>query len=340
MSAAAGRRGRCEASAPMVVLTKAQSRDQHLPRASHSLRSISSINTFEDTWGFRRPLGMYNVSVDALPRLFIDVLDSFEAIRNEPLTGSVKLDAAGHALQTSHKALLYAMFEYLEDCDNIAKAFFPKATFNDKHAVFRSFRGGVKPYRDRLGRIVNAMKHRQARIGLFHAENSMLRISGYSIQTVIAPNTIGSDPEVHKKLRPTDVAATSFSHELRWLFASLYAVGEHLARFIDGMTGEALAQANHESSLSDAAEKALVAGGRPTFFDIGFRIAQIPGFVFPQEVRHQIPVVQCLRDKQSLEVGFSDNVPGLLTFGQLPGGAVRLTATYTGDGATTSFKVP
>lgn len=324
----------------MVVIGRDQAREEQLPRASQVLRSLLSVETFENDWGLRKPLGMYNVSVDALPRLFMDVVNSLGAIRNEPLTGSAKLDAASHALQSAQKLLLYAVFEHVEDCKSIARVFFPKAVSNDKDPNFREFQKAIEPYRDRLGRIVNAMKHRQARIGLYHASNSMVRISGYSIQTIIEPNTLGSDPTVHKKVRQTDVAATSFSHELRWLFVVLYVVGEHLARFVEAMAGQKVPKANLGSTLSVGAERALAIGGRPTFFDVGQTIAQIPGFVFPQEMRGQIPLIRLTRDKQALEIEFTDRVSGLLTFGQLPGGPIKLAATYSGDGATTSFKVP
>ena len=324
----------------MFVIGKGQPRDEQLPRASQVLRSLPSVNTFENDWGVRKPLGMYNVSVDALPRLFIDVINSFQALRKEPLTGSAKLDAAGHALQSAQKLLLYASFGHIEDCKNLARVFFPKTASSDRDPNFREFQTAIEPYRDRLGRIVNAMKHRQARIGLYHANNSMVRISGYSIQTIIEPNTLGSDTNVHKKLRQTDVAATSFSHELRWLFVVLYVVGDHLARFVETMAGQKVPKADLGTALNAGAEQALATGGRPTFFDVGQTIAQIPGFVFPQEIRGQIPSVRLSQDRQTLDVGFTESASGLLTFGQLPGGQITLTATYSGDGATTSFKVP
>lgn len=303
------------------------------PAAREALKRISANVTYHNEWGVRQPLGMYNISITRLPREFALALDALIAFTNFPVKGGgAQADKAADQLTDCYRALLYAMNEHAEDCDNIAKTFFPKDKFTGKESSLRNFRGMSKPYRERLNKIVNAMKHRQARLSLFHATNAMIRIPGYSIQSLIAPNTIGPDIHVHHKKRSSDVAATSFSYDFRWHICAFYGLGWALSRFIEDVTG------THTPEMKDAATPRE---NTPQMFDVVSRVAKLPTFVFPQEVRGLNPVVDTNSDHSRCRIEISESAkPRPLTFGQLPGGPITLTARYTGDGATTSFKVP
>ncbi len=250
------------------------------------------------------------------------------------------MEIASIALLDAHKALLYAMLEHVEDCDNIAKAFFPKESFTGKEQILQQFRTSVRLNRDRLGRIVNAMKHRQARLALFHAVNKMVRIPGYSVQAIIAPNTVGPDKQVHPKARPQDVGATSFAHELRWLFCTIFVVGENLAKFVMAVCPGIVSSPTTLQDRTDIAPP-TTSTIQPSLFDIALRISRLPWFVYPQEARSGIPIVEMKENEQAVHIAFSDAAaPRPLTFGNIPGGALQLIAAYSGDGATTSFSVP
>jgi hypothetical protein len=310
------------------------------PECLKMLASVPACATYHVEWGLRQPLGTYNVSLEALPRRFNAVLDSLETLRRFPERIGPELPGATTRLLDAHRALLYAMMEHVEDCDNIAKSFFPKDRAAGKEKPLKDFRAAVRPFRDPLGKIVNAMKHRQGRLGLCEAHNSMARIFGYCVQTAIGPDVIGPDEEIHGSTGPGKLAAISFNHDLRWQYLTVFAVGRQLATFVEEVIGE-----NREGS-QDAGER----GAWVASFEVAKRIGSLPGFVYPHEARGAVPFVAI---REQAGVGGSDAQSGQrmiltgrsngvrhLTLGQIPGGPFTISFNYHGDGVTRSFKVP
>src|SRR5215469_865721 len=150
------------------------------PEAIYALRRIPEPATYHHEWGLRQPLGLYNSSLANLPRHFEAVLNALDALRSIPSEIGKDTETARIRLLDTHKALLYALLEHLEDCRNLTKSFFPKSSFTDKEKSVRDFKAVWDQVRNPLGHIVNAMKHRQGRLGFFQAATPMLKIPGYS----------------------------------------------------------------------------------------------------------------------------------------------------------------
>jgi hypothetical protein len=75
---------------------------------------------------------MYNVSLETLPRRLSGVLDCLDELMDRARNGDPGLTGMVTRLLDAHQTLLYALMEHVEDCYNITKSFFPKATFDEK----------------------------------------------------------------------------------------------------------------------------------------------------------------------------------------------------------------
>ncbi len=247
---------------------------------------------------------------------------------------------------------MYALLEHLEDCANIARVFFPKDESTKKEPLLREILEQLKPYRDTVDRIVNAMKHRQARLGLFQATNSMVTLHGYSVQGLIGPDLIGPDLTVHNK-NSRGPKAFSFSSDLRKYFCTVYAVGHHLANFVKRVSHLKVNEPDCTSIDEVVGATAPIELGTDVCtwsFEMASRISKLLPFVYPDEARPPVAVVAAGGDTRSASAGDRgrwikielSNSPsiGPLTFGQIPGGPFRLSATFQGDAVTRSFKVP
>src|SRR5713101_1656178 len=291
-----------------IELTE-QGADRLWPECRNVLRTTPSSTTHHEQWGKRAPLGIYTVSLDTLPRRFHAVLDCLDELGTRELPPGPRFQALATRVLDSHQALMYALLEHLEDCANIARVFFPKDESTKKEPLLREILEQLKPYRDTVDRIVNAMKHRQARLGLFQATNSMVTLHGYSVQGLIGPDLIGP----HLTVNEPDCTS------------------------IDEVVG---ATAPIELGTDVCTWS----------FEMASRISKLLPFVYPDEARPPVAVVAAGGDTRSASAGDRgrwikielSNSPsiGPLTFGQIPGGPFRLSATFQGDAVTRSFKVP
>jgi hypothetical protein len=163
------------------------------PEAVPVLEQIPLGATFHDDWNTRPPLGIYNVSLAALPRRFNAVLKCLQELTSKPLKPGPKFEDHSRELLDAHEDLLYALFEHLEDCGKLAVTFFPKVAETKREALLKQYRRALKPIDDHLGRIVNAIKHRQARLGLVEVSNELFSIPGYCVQSIVSPGLVGPD---------------------------------------------------------------------------------------------------------------------------------------------------
>src|SRR5260221_7366612 len=79
------------------------------PECVAALRCLPAGASNFVEWGYRHPLGMYNVSVENLPRRFGAVLDVLDELRAISLATNPAIADVTTRLLDSQQSLLYAM---------------------------------------------------------------------------------------------------------------------------------------------------------------------------------------------------------------------------------------
>ncbi|MGH7075567.1 MAG: hypothetical protein ACREFD_15405 [Stellaceae bacterium] len=277
-------------------------------------------------------MGIFNVSFGRFERRFTGVLKGLQDLSPFSDFQGPEVPIVIRALLDAHQSLLYDVFEHVEDCQKIAQIFFENDAIANKSAEYRKFRSAMREFRDPLALRVNRMKHNQARLGIFLADNSVIRIPGYSVQNVVRPGTIGPDPIIYKNIKRGDIAATSFGRDLRWLFCILFVTARLLHDFIDAIV-------KRRKVLRESVE-----ANKPCHwtFDTAMQIEDLAAFVYPSERNPPIPRVTT----STLDTTRTMNIELLragkaLSFDKAPGGSgFRLTVQQEGDGVSRSFQVP
>jgi hypothetical protein len=137
------------------------------PEADNSLPGYRASRFYHKQQNRRPPDAIHKLSLRNLWPALSSALHAAEYITNQRpfLTSNDRLWVEPCLAPVEH--FLYTVAEYIEECELILQCCFPdKVAFESSEHVKR-YRKVIKLYRDRVGRIVNAIKHRQGRLNLF-----------------------------------------------------------------------------------------------------------------------------------------------------------------------------
>lgn len=272
----------------------------------------------------RHPLGIYNTSIqtvcDRLRRTIGIVEDttSLARFRNREDGGWEE------QLIECEDAFLDALMEHMDDCLSVLLCFFPDKDARDRNQFVRQHRAQISDYRNRIGKLVNHIKHKQGRLRIVVIASSEHEAAGYYVEGVDANGTLGPDPKIHAGGN----SAFSFHRDMRYHLANLFLISECLAQAVLGIIGS---QAQSPISPID---------GEGQLTETVASVSRLPATVFPGEETEPWPVV-CLTPattegerKFIIELPATSERPTEL---QRP---LRIMASFRGDGVSRTFRPP
>ena len=123
---------------------------------------------YNGVYGLRHPLGIYNVSRSAVVASLSKTINTLLRVTYERpflVTTSKKGDRSlMYTLLAAQKDLLYALMEYLDDCENIMACFFSSKSMRNEDSHVKLYRKSTEEYRNHIGKVVNYLKHSQGRL--------------------------------------------------------------------------------------------------------------------------------------------------------------------------------
>jgi hypothetical protein len=238
----------------MMKLERKTHRDGNLhPRAFNCLKLLPESFTYHKDHTQRHPFSIYSNSIQEVMQSFNDVLDEIDKISTALFNTEGDLDYPLKKLSDLQKLLLYALQSHIDDCYGILKVIHPyDSKVPEKsadgwlkkvnHPAYNEFQNAINEYRKSFAPIVNKMKHNGSKLRpmmMYSRECDMVErsvkkgiqtfpknacIIGYFLEGMQPNGRIGPDCEIH----PDGVSAISLNRDLRYHFANLYLVGDHL----------------------------------------------------------------------------------------------------------------
>lgn len=174
--------------------------------------------------------------------------------------------------------LFFYTANFMEACQSIIKSLF-KDGGNDKNFIkaVREFNDNTKNYRDHTSKIINLIKHQHRRINPFTFQWNNNLIIGYFVAGLVEKDTIGPDPQVHKKYNNMHTGI-SLNRDIPFHVANIYYASACLASVI-----------NKYLKIEDDS-KGKVFLGEKTIKCLK-EIAKIDLFFLPDECHAEIPVI-------------------------------------------------
>lgn len=225
-------------------------------------------------------------------------------------------------LRESLERLLYVLFEHLEDCANIVQSCFPSVAESAKNGFAKANRASVADYRDRLGRVVNAMKHEQGRLRFIVFFAASFVAPGYFVEGVFPNGMLGPNPNVHNK---KSSAAFSLAYDLRLHFCILVLLSRNLCKTV-------------ERILGSPDREAPLATNDPQLWDIATRLTRFSRIIFPDEFALGFPGVETLSVTGEPTIRVTH--PSSVVQPRRPTEPFGMRLSYIGDGATQMFAMP
>ena len=128
--------------------------------------------------------------------------------------------------------LLFYTANFIEACQSIIKSLFKDGGNNKEFTkAVRDFKESIKSYHDHTSKIINLIKHQHRRVCPFSATWSNNLIVGYFIEGLVAPATIGPDPQIHKNYKGC-LTGISLNYEINYHLANIYFCAYSLASII------------------------------------------------------------------------------------------------------------
>lgn len=303
----------------------------------------------------RNPKGIYFLSLARLTERFQLLLDHMEERLTEFEVLRPRLELKGDQTVKDNQALVallervldgtagieslvYSLAEHLEDCRNILLSLFPSNSAVKKHPSVRRFKDQIEPYRNRVGEVVNAVKHRGARIQSLVMYDVKNFVPGYFVEGPLelpgGEDVVGPDPNLH------DAGDTAFSlfRDLKWHFVSVYQVAAFLREAVlDIAQTESISLSPNGARLESKSVNWSEEPQRP-FLDLARRLSLLPDVVFPDETSLPYPLIRIAWSDAAgcrLVLSCSESAERPRSF-RVFQQRVRLT----GDSSTTIFKIP
>lgn len=306
---------------PKVVDAQSPNNVDPKPRIAWLLRSLPGDKLYHQRLRLRHPAGIYSLSLGRLSSRFQNVLNELDSVRAD-YADSRELPEL-EILIDRQESLLYALAEHLDDCKNILKSFFESNKTANKDEAVRDSGSRVADYRNRVGQIVNSVKHRTGRLCGVMMYDEEIFVPGYYVESAIDRCTVGPDPMLHNG----GDTAISLYRDLKYHFVQVYFLGNHLENAVLGIWNSRL-----EAKYPEPGKEPM------DFLELGRRLRLLPDVVYFDERLVAYPRITIRRanDPRS-ELRFSCEPPvhPLRTFRQF-----QLRASFQGDGFTTTFKLP
>jgi hypothetical protein len=292
------------------------------PEAEAALASIDPNRFHHLEHGFRPPVGVYRTSLAQVWPSLLAVLDELQTVERdrpfvEPALGNWEAE-----LLKRQEHLLYCVFEHVEDCDSVLKCCFPPGEPVGKNQHVKEYRRQIAKYRDRLGRVVNRIKHNQGRLRYVVFYGDSWCAPGYFVEAVDASGGVGPDPLIHAGGN----TAFSFARDLRNHFVAIFLVSHFLSRAVTALAGQGSIVAIPDSRVDD-----VVAS-------VAKRLHHSNAIVFPDELEQEFPSIHVEQGERGTRIRVF-----LLPSGsgpiQIPE-FFRLTVGFRGDGVTRAFAFP
>jgi hypothetical protein len=218
----------------------------------------------------------------------------------------------------SYKELLYVLMEYMEDCKGILRSLFKAPDAFKKNSHVRNYEVEIDKYRDYVGKIVNRIKHQQARLRGVFLYNDKLFVPGFYVETAINSDTVGPDRDIHEG----GATAISFYRDIRYHFVQVLLSADALALAAKEIAGISTLGEEGQLNEGELSKIASLAG----------RVSRLPFTCFIDEVGKDEPLIL---EHPELVVGYG---PSLWKFKTLLDFEVSVQSM--GDGVTRSFKFP
>ncbi len=295
-----------------MKLERKTHRDGNLhPKAFNCLKLLPESFTYHKDHGKRHPFSIYSLSIQKVMQSFNAVLDEIDQISMALFNADGDLDYPLKNLPDLQKGLLHALQSHIDDCYGILKVIHPynsqvKEKSADswldkvKHPAYKDFRNAINDYRESFAPIVNKIKHDGGQlrpIMMYSMGRGIVartvekgiqtfpknaRIVGYFLEGMQPNGRIGPDCEIH----PDGISAISLNRDLRYHFANLYRVGDHLraaiARTVRHFHGIKLPR---DVAVNDTASQYDIES-------IAERVSKLPPLFFQNEFSKKTPDIK------------------------------------------------
>ena len=294
------------------------------PDGCRVLSAKFSVPLYHSTvYDLRHPLGIYNVSFDAILENFQSVLNELEVLLAEKPFQDPQ-SPPSNVLLEKQRNLLYSLMEHMDDCSNILMGFFPtKRDFSESGHV-KSYKKSIKEYRKVIGKVVNHLKHKQGVLRSVVLYGDEFACPGYYVEGVDRDGTVGPARHIHKGGN----TAFSFSRNLRYHLVNLYVVSRHLTSTINDIVGSKKVSVVPEIKESKDRKVAEVVA----------RVSDLPMMFFPDEVKLPIPSTKFEGKKEEgieIVLTYPDNNANV----QRTPLFAKVCLQIQGDGVSRSFKL-
>jgi len=295
-----------------MKLERKTHRDGNLhPKPFNCLKLLDESFTYHKDHSERHPFSIYSLSIQKVMLSFNAVLDEIDQIYTALFNADGNLDYPLKKLPDLQKELLHALQSHIDDCYRILKVIHPynsngKERFveiwldNVKHPAYKHFRNAINDYRELFAPIVNKIKHNggQLRPIMMYSRGGGIvahtvekgiqtfpknaRIVGYFLEGMQPNGLIGPDCEIHRDGR----TAISLNRDLRYHFANIYRVGDHLraaiARTVRHFHGKKLPC---DVAVNDTASQYDIES-------IAERVSKLPALFFENEFPKKTPNIK------------------------------------------------
>jgi hypothetical protein len=221
-----------------------------------------------------------------------------------------------------YEALLHAFMHHMEECLGILKCVTPDDETFKNHKKVSAYQESVREYRAHIGKVVNRIKHQQARLRLLTVRLGEMAFGGYFVERGLEGGAVGPDPDIHKG----GLTAFSFNRDLRYHLCNVILTSEQQRLAIEGISGMTSQRTGVEvrpQALSDGV----------------WQVASLGETYFPDEYEKPRPI---LMFEQSSPEGFWLVVGLTRVAGWQPfaGRTFQVSLHLCGDGATRVWKLP
>ena len=308
----------------MIIILNNQQNNNWWPDVKRILNSDFQIPLYHATHEHRHPQAIYNISYSTVIESFNATVKTLFEVMNERSFLEANNPKWYKILVAKQKDLLYALMEYLDDCENILACFFPPNEKRSDNTNVKLYLRYIKEYRDHIGKIVNHIKHEQGRLRPIVFFKDKLILPGYFIENVNREGEAGPVEKIH----PGGNTAFSFARDLRYNFFYFHAVAKHLGDTIINIVGSRYTPNPQENLTTD--RKVL---------EVASAISGLPLFFYPDEISKPVPsvIINQNSDGQStITLMYPNNV---VRVPKLPS-KMKVMVGFQGDGVTRSFRFP
>jgi hypothetical protein len=295
------------------------------PKAALVLANVRPEALFYSGRGQRHPLGVFNLTFSEIVRAMRSVLDELEAARTSANYASPKNYDWHRQLLTATDHMLDSIIQHLDSYGTIIEALFENKDAEGAKKIKKSVHGEIRSYRDRVAKIVNAIKHNHRKLAPFYFHNVGLFVPGYFVEGVCENGAIGPDPLIHGQSN----TAISFNRDLPFHIVNLYFAAAVLGGAVQGHT-KAKAEVTDGGKTDADTELA----------EVFRRLSILPHMFFPDEVSMPMPVVDFRKKAGSEDFTVTLECPASRSKPQRVPSGSHCQASWSGDGASTMFKVP